>query len=326
MSALIAVILIFLGVAYFKEGGSFTREKTPTIGVLTLMHHPALDQIYDGYIKELAKEGYHDGKNVKIDYQNAQGDQANLKTMATKLTNEHPTILMGITTPASQALANTTSKTPIILGAVTNPQAAGLVKDNRHPGANITGVSGQAPVAEQLTLIKQFMPHAKRFGIIYTSSDASAVAEHAVFVREAKRLKMPLKSYSIANSNDLNQVSQEMLTRVDAVIVPTDNTIAGAMQTLVKNADAAHKPVFPAVDTMVKEGGVATYSINQPRLGEAAAKMTVAVLKGKKPGTMPIEYLRHGEPVLNLKQAQKLGLKVPPAFQRQAEKEGKVFR
>lgn len=326
MSALIVVILGFLGIAYFTESGAGTQQRTPTIGVLTLMHHPALDQIYAGYVKELAREGYHNGKNIKIDYQNAQGDQANLKTMATKLTNEHPTILLGITTPAAQALANTTNRIPIILGAVTNPQTAGLVKHNRHPGGNITGVSDQAPVTEQLKLVKQFMPHAKRFGIIYTSSDASAVAEHTVFVREARRLHMPLKSYSIANSNDLNQVSQEMLTQVDAVIVPTDNTIAGAMQTLVKNADAVNKPIFPTADSMVKAGGVAAYGINQARLGEVAAKMTVAVLKGKQPGTMPIRYLRQRDPVLNLKQAQRLGLKVPPAFQRQAEQEGKVFR
>lgn len=245
------------------------------------MHHPALDQIYKGFVDELAKEGYKDGKNVTIEYQNAQGDQSNLKTMATKLVNDHSTVLFGITTPASQALANATTKIPIVLGAVTDPKGAGLIKNDKKPGGNITGISNQAPVADQLHLVHQFMPNAKTLGIIYTSSDPSAESEHKQFVAQAKKMGLNLKSYSIANSNDLDQVSQQMLSEVDAVIVPTDNTIAGAMQTLVKNADAANKPVFPAADTMVKDGGVATYSINQYKLGVAGAKVVVAILRAR---------------------------------------------
>ncbi|UVF13775.1 tryptophan ABC transporter substrate-binding protein [Limosilactobacillus fermentum] len=326
MYTLIVLLVAFLGVAFFKEGGSLTTSK-PKIGVLTLMHHPALDQIYKGFVDELAKEGYKDGKNVTIEYQNAQGDQSNLKTMATKLVNDHSTVLFGITTPASQALANATTKIPIVLGAVTDPKGAGLIKNDKKPGGNITGISNQAPVADQLRLVHQFMPNAKTLGIIYTSSDPSAESEHKQFVAQAKKMGLNLKSYSIANSNDLDQVSQQMLSEVDAVIVPTDNTIAGAMQTLVKNADAANKPVFPAADTMVKDGGVATYSINQYKLGVAGAKVVVAILKGKaKPETTAIEYIRHGEPVLNLKQANKLGLKVPKAFEKAAEDHGEVFK
>ena len=100
------------------------------------------------------------------------------------------------------------------------------------------------------------------------------MAGYRQIVSECKKLKLSLKGYAISNSNDLNQVSQQMLTQVDAVIVPTDNTIAGAMQTLVKNANAAKKPVFPAVDTMVKEGGIATYSVDQYKLGVEAVSYT----------------------------------------------------
>lgn len=318
MYGLIAILVAFLCFAFFRENNGFTqRQKVPTVGVLTLMHHPALDEIYKGYVDELAREGYHDGKNIKIEYQNANGDQSNLKTMASKLVDDNSTVLFGITTPAAQALANSTTKTPIVLGAVTDPKSAGLVKNNQHPGANITGISDQAPIHEQLGLIKQFLPKMKTLGVIYTSSDASAVAGFHQIKQECKKMGINLKSYSIANSNDLNQVSEQMLSQVDAVIVPTDNTIAGAMQTLVKNANAANKPVFPATDTMVKQGGVATYSVNQRELGVQGAKMTVQVLKGKKPANMPIEYIKHGTPVLNLKQAQKLNLNIPHNLKKQ---------
>lgn len=327
MYTVIAILLAFLSIAFFKENDGFFKPAKPRVGVLTLMHHPALDQIYQGFIHGLAQEGYHNGQNITIDYQNANNDQSNLKTMASKLVNEHSTVLFGITTPASQALANSTNRIPIILGAVTNPQGAGLVKNNRHPGGNITGISDQAPVKEQLKLVHQFMPHAKTLGIIYTSSDSSAVTEYHEFMKAARQMHLHLKAYSIANSNDLNQVSQQMLSQVDAVIVPTDNTIAGAMQTLVKNANAVNKPVFPAVDTMVKQGGVATYSIDQYQLGVQSGKLTAAILKGqKKPATTAIQYIRHGKPTLNLKQARKLGLHVPAKFQQQAEKYGEVIK
>ncbi|MGM9891641.1 tryptophan ABC transporter substrate-binding protein [Limosilactobacillus sp.] len=327
MYTLIALLVAFLGVAFFTEsGGQIIRQRTPKVGVLTLMHHPALDQIYRGYIDELGREGYHNGKNIKIEYQNANGDQSNLKTMAGKLVNDNCNVIFGITTPAAQAVANSTTKTPIVLGAVTDPKSAGLVKDNRHPGGNISGISDQAPIKEQLTLVKEFLPHLRTLGVIYTSSDASAVAGYHQIKRECRRMGINLKAYSIANSNDLNQVSEQMLQQVDAVVVPTDNTIAGAMQTLVKNTNAAQKPVFPAAATMVKQGGVATYSVNQYQLGVRGAKMTVAILKGKKPANMPIEYVRHGDPVLNLKQARKLGLHVPARFEHEAKTKGAIYQ
>lgn len=326
MYTLIAVLLAFLGVAFFRESSATTRSRHPKVGILQLMHHPSLDQIHHGFIAGLADEGYHQGKNLTIDYQNAQGDQSTLKTMANKLVNEHDNAIFAITTPAAQSVANSTTKIPLILGAVTNPKGAGLVKNNHHPGGNITGVSDQAPVPQQLALVKEFMPHAKSIAIIYTSSDSSASTEHALFVKEAKKQGVHLKSYAIANSNDLNQVSQTALAENDAVIVPTDNTIAGAMQTLVKNANAVNKPIFPAVAEMVKQGGVATYSINQYQLGVRGGRMTGKILKGENPGKMPIEFSRRGEPVLNLKQARKLGLTVPKHFEHEAEQKGQVFK
>ncbi|EFQ51338.1 tryptophan ABC transporter substrate-binding protein [Lactobacillus iners] len=324
---LVAILLIILSVAFVNQKTqSKPKHNMPVVGVLTLLHHPALDQIYDGFVKEMAKQGYHKDKNYKLEYQNAQGDQSNLEIMSKKLVNMSPDILVGITTPASQSLAHATSSIPIVLGAVTNPKKAGLVANNDHPNTNISGVSDQAPVEEQLKLVKKLMPKNAKVGIIYTSNDSSAVTEHDLFVKMAKKYHVNLKSYSIANSNDLNQVSQKMLNEVDAVIVPTDNTIAGAMQTLVKNADAVRKPIFPAVDTMVKQDGLATYGINQNYLGVLIARLVVDILKGKKKiATTPIQYVRHGIPILNLKKANQLGIKIPVDFLKECIKEGEVF-
>lgn len=321
--AAFAAIYLFLAVALFVNiKPAAQKSKEVRVGVLTLMRHPALDEIYRGYKAGLAKSGY----KINIDYQNANNDQSNLKTMAEKLVNSQDQVLFGITTPSSQALANATKKKPIVLGAVTDPKGAGLVKNNKRPGGNITGVSDRAPIKQQLKLIQRFLPRLKTLGIIYTSSDSSAVSGYKQIVSYCKQMGINYKAYSISNSNDLNQVSQQMLTQVDAVIVPTDNTIAGAMQTLVKNANAAKKPVFPAAGTMVKDGGLATYSVDQYQLGLIGAKMTVQILQGKKPGNMAIRYVEHGTPYLNLKEAKKLGTKVPASFLKEAKSKGTIYK
>ena len=321
--AAFAAIYLFLAAALFINiKPAAQKSKEVRVGVLTLMRHPALDEIYRGYKAGLAKSGY----KIKIDYQNANNDQSNLKTMAEKLVNSQDQFLFGITTPSSQALANATKKKPIVLGAVTDPKGAGLVKNNKRPGGNITGVSDRAPIKQQLKLIQRFLPRLKTLGIIYTSSDSSAVSGYKQIVSYCKQMGINYKAYSISNSNDLNQISQQMLTQVDAVIVPTDNTIAGAMQTLVKNANAAEKPVFPAAGTMVKDGGLATYSVDQYQLGLIGAKMTVQILQGKRPGNMAIRYVEHGTPYLNLKEAKKLGTKVSASFLKEAKSKGIIYK
>lgn len=298
MGYIIIGIVVISG--YFGLLRLHQQTTKPVVGILTMMHHPALDQIQKGVVAGLAEEGYRNGKNIKIEYQNANGDQGNLNTMANKLVNDHAKVIVGITTPACQALANVTKDIPIVMGGIGDPVGAGLVK--------------------------KFIPNIKTLGVIYTSSDTSSESQYRTMVKAAHKLHVNLKTYTIANANELNQTSQTMLSKVDAVIVPSDNTIAGSMGVLVKNADAVNKPVFPSADTMVKDGGVASISLSQYGQGKEAGKMAARILKGEKPGQMAVNNYHHGEPVLNLKQARKLGIKVPADFQREAEQHGTVFK
>ncbi|MCB6840350.1 ABC transporter substrate-binding protein [Weissella viridescens] len=292
-------------------------NKIPTVGVLQFMKHPALDAINQGINDELAKEGYHKGKNIKIDFQNAQGDQSNLKTMATRFSSEHADISVGIATPSAIALANTIKNKPVIFSAVSDPIGSKLLKDEQKPDRNITGVSDKAPLPGQLKLMQKFVPNMKTLGVIYTSSDDSASTEAKQMIKLVEAAGIKVKTYTITSSNDLNQTSQQMVAnhQVDAVFVPTDNTIAGAMPTLIKNTNAAKVPVFPTVDTMVSAGGVAANSIDQHELGVMTGKMIVKELKGEQTKDLPVEYIKQGKVVINQKQADELGLKIPVAYQ-----------
>lgn len=329
MYGLIIILLVFLGVAFVKEQPTSSQQinKTPTVGILQLMSHPALDAIHKGIVAGLRDGGYTEGKNLKIDFQNAENDQSNLKTMSTKFENEDTDISIGIATPAAQALANTITNRPVILGDVTDPKGAGLVQNNKRPGGHITGVSDRAPLKQQLGLIKQLMPKLKTLGIIYTSSDDSAVAQYKQFVKMCQKEHIQYKAYSITNSNDLNQVAQKAAGSVDAIYVPTDNTIAGAMSTLSAAADQQGIPVFPAVDTMVKNGGLATYSVDQYQTGVAIGKMTAKILKGQaNPATTPIQFVDTGKLIINEKQAKKLGINIPANLIQEAKTKGELIK
>ena len=136
MIAMISALIVFLGAAFFMtQKPTVSKAKIPTVGILQLMSHPALDQIHKGIIAGLKDEGYIQGKNLKVVFRNAENDQSNLKTMSQTLVERaNSDVVVGIATPSAQALANTTTKTPIVLGAVTDPVGSKLVKSETHPG------------------------------------------------------------------------------------------------------------------------------------------------------------------------------------------------
>lgn len=321
MYGFIIVLVLILSVAFVTENKKMTTKKKemPVVGVLQLTSHPALDKIYEGIVAALKEEGYVDGKTMTLDFQNAQGDQSNLKTMSEGFVTKHADVMVGIATPSAQALANASSEIPIVLGAVTDPKGAGLVENNEKPGGNITGVSDQTPVFDQFNLIKTLVPNAKKIGILYSSGEDNSIIQGKQAEEAAKKLGFETKIATVASTNDVSQVTTNLATQVDAIYVPADNTVASAMSTLVNITDAAKIPVFPAVDTMVKEGGLATVGLNQYELGKMIGKMTAQLLKGEiQTATTPIEYLKTGDKILNPKKAAELGVQLPKELLKQA--------
>lgn len=317
-------LLTLLGLKKIKEAQS---PKLPTVAILQPLSHPALDEIHRGIIAGLAASGYHNHQNMTIDFQNAQNDQSNLRLMSNRFVTEKAAVTIGIATPAAQSLANATKKLPVILGAVTDPASANLVHNNQRPGANITGVSDQAPIQKQLALMQTILPRLKTVGILYSSSDNSATSQMRLFKAAAEKAGLTVVEASLSSVNDLQQVSQTLAPKVDAIYVPTDNTIASAMGTLVRTTDKTQTPVFPSAETMVKDGGLATVGLSQYDLGVETGKMAAQVLSGKaKPATTPIHYLRQGHLVLNLKKAKTLHLTIPKKTIEIAQQKGTVIK
>lgn len=325
----IIVLVVLLVGAFFYMGHSQNAQKNkiPKVGVLQLMSHPALDQINKGLDDTLKKNGYINGKNVKIEFQNAQGDQSNLRTISKQFVQDNVDVAVGIATPSVQSLKNATTKIPIVMGAVTDPKGFGIIPSNTKPGGNITGVSDQAPLDSQLALMQEVMPDAKNIGIIYTSSDMSATTEMKKMKKLAQAKGLNVTVSSISNVNDLQQVATSLASKVQAIYVPTDNTVASGMKLLSSTAAKQNVPVFPAATTMVSDGGLATVGLSQYELGQETGKMVVNILKGKsKPATTPVKFIKKGHLILNEKEAKKLNITFPDSLVNKAQKEGKIIK
>lgn len=134
------------------------------IGVLQYVEHPSLSATRKGFIEELKEEGYVDGKNIKIDYQNAQGDQSNLQTISQSLIEDND-VMLAIATPAAQSLSSLTKGKPILFTAVTDPVSAKLVKSMDNVGGNVTGTSDMSPINKQVELLKRSFQTLKKLGL-----------------------------------------------------------------------------------------------------------------------------------------------------------------
>lgn len=296
---------------------SATAEKVFRIGVLQLVQHEALDASYKGFVDGLKEAGYEEGKNIKIDFQNAQGDQSNCNTIATKFVNDGEDLILAIATPAAQAVANATQDIPILVTAVTDPESAKLVASNAAPGGNVSGTSDLTPVKEQMNLLKQLLPNAKKVAMLYSSSEVNSTIQVDMAKAACTELGLETVDASVSNSNEIQQVVQSLVGKVDAIYAPTDNLIAAGMQTVSLVAEPNNIPIICGEAGMVNNGGLATYGIDYYNLGKLTAAQAVKIFEGTaKPATMPIEYLADDALTVTINKAvaDKLGITIPDEF------------
>ena len=281
------------------------------IGISQFITHQSLDATREGFVDELAKQGYIEGKNIEIDLQNAQGEQRNLKTISQQLA-ESSDVVLAIATPSAQSLANTTQTTPVIFSAVTDPVSAKLVESREHPGGNVTGTSDQSSdaISTQINLIKKVLPKAKTIGILYTQSEPNSVVQKDEAKRLLEEKGFTVVEKTILDSNNVKAAAESLMAEVDMVFVPTDNIISSTMET-VKQVSIKHKvPVFGGSTEMIAVGGLYNYGTNYEELGRQTARMLIRVLKGEKPENIAVELPEKLELHTNQEMAEALGIDI----------------
>jgi putative ABC transport system substrate-binding protein len=282
----------FMATASLAACSGTSGEKKFKIGVLQLTEHEALDQANKGFVQALDDSGI----SYTIDQQNAQNDQSACQTIAQKLVNDGDDLILAIATPAAQAVAGATTEIPVVGTAITDFAASGLVASNDAPGGNVTGTSDLTPVDDQFDLLVQLLPNAKKVGVLYCTAESNSDVQVQMAEEAAAKRSLEVTRYSVSSSNEIQQVVESMVGKVDACYAPTDNTIAAGMTTVAMVANENKLPVICGEKGMVDNGGLATYGIDYNKLGYKAGEMAVKILKGEsKPADMPIETLDASE-------------------------------
>jgi putative ABC transport system substrate-binding protein len=295
-------------------------NKVYNVGIAQLVEHAALDAANKGFVDGLASKGYKEGQNVKFDKQNAQADQSNLQNIAQRFVSNKVDLICAIATPTAQTMANATKDIPIVGTAITDYEAAKLVKSNSKPGTNVTGTTDMNPVKEQIDLAIKIVPNAKTLGIIYCSSEVNSQIQATMAKNAAKAKGLNVLETTVSNVNDIQQAAQNLVGKADVIYVPTDNVLASAMPTLTAITNEAHIPVICGEAGMLKGGGLATLAVDYYKLGFTTGEMAADILAGKAKATdMAIKAQDKFDTVINKAEAQKLGIKLPADLEKFAK-------
>ncbi len=296
-----------------------SAQELKTVAVTAIVEHPALDAARKGIKDELAAEGYEEGHNLDFLFESAQGNPATAAQIAQKFVGDQPDVIVPISTPSAQAVVGATKDIPVVFTAVTDPVGAKLVPNLEHPGGNVTGMSDLSPIGLHLDLIKEILPEATQLGVIYNPGEANSITLLELLKKEAPGHGLSLVEAPAPRSADVLAAAQSLVGNVDAIYVPTDNTVVTALEAIVKVGTDNQLPVFAGDTDSVPRGAIAALGFNYYDLGRQTGKMVARVLKGEKPGDMPVESIKTTQLFVNPGAAKAMGVTIPDAVIKRAK-------
>ncbi|OLR64920.1 ABC transporter substrate-binding protein [Peptoniphilus porci] len=312
---LVLSLLLLVGCAKGEKGESASRgDDVLKIGILQFAQHPSLDNCREGLIEGLKEEGFVEGKNLKIDYQNAQADMGISAQIANSFVSNKVDMIIAIATPAAMSAYNATLNTdiPVVYTALSDPVAAQVADENKNPVGNITGTSDILPVEEQLKMIREILPDAKNIGILHTSSEANSDSMLKIYKDLAGKYNFKIVDEAINTTADIPLATDNILSKVDAITNLLDNTVVNSLPTILDKANEKKIPVFGSEIEQVKMGCLGSEGIEYISLGNQTGKMASKILKGEKEAReMPYETILEPNLYLNSKVAENLGIKIP---------------
>jgi putative tryptophan/tyrosine transport system substrate-binding protein len=300
-----AVVALALGLA----GPAAAADVT--VAVTAIVEHPALDAARQGIKDELAAEGYVAGKNLDFRFESAQGNPAIAAQIAQKFAGDAPDVIVPISTPSAQAVAAATKTIPIVFTAVTDPVGAKLVASLEHPGGNITGMTDLSPIGAHLDLIKEITPAVASLGVIYNPGEANSVTLLDLLRQEAPARGIEIEEAAAPRSSDVLAAAQSLVGKVDAIYVPTDNTVVTALEAVVGVGIENELPVYAGDTDSVPRGAIAALGFNYHDVGIQTGKIVARVLRGEAPADIPVQRVEITELYVNPEAAERMGVTIP---------------
>jgi putative tryptophan/tyrosine transport system substrate-binding protein len=308
-------ILLSAGlVALTGCGGGNSEYK---VAISQFVEHPSLDATRDGFIAALKDAGIEEGKNLKLEYENAQADPTNNLSIAQKLSGESYDLIYAIATPSAQAIVQQEKEDPILFAAVTDPLAAELVDKLDKPSGNVTGASDTNPeaITQLMEYIAANFADVKNVGVVINEGESNAVimadyAEQALAKHNIKLVKAP-----VTNTSEVKQAVDSLVGKVDAIFITLDNTVVSGVDAIIQAANENDIPFFSSDRDTVEKGAFATVGFKYYDHGYEAGQMAVQILKdGKKPSDLAVTAPTKLDLILNLKAAAEQGIEVTDAM------------
>lgn len=295
---------------------SSCASKGDTIGILQFAEHPSLDNCREGFIEGLRLEGYSE-PDITFVYKNSQAKIEDGNQISQNFVSQKVKLICAIATPAAQAAFNAAekSKIPVIYTAVSDPVTAGLANDDGTSGKNVTGSQDLLPLDKQLEMIRAFLPDAKKIGILYTTSEVNSETHIGLLRDISSDYGFEIVAVGVSSQAELPQALDNLLTQVDCINNLTDNTVVQSLSLVLDKANKAGVPVFGSEEEQVKNGCVASVSIDYFSLGVQTGKLAARVLNGEDITTIPFEVISDSQPVVNKNAMEALGLKLPDSFE-----------
>jgi len=288
-------------------------EKTYTVGVVQLVQHEALDAATKGFTDAL-KEALGDKVNVVV--KNASGDSNTCGTIVNGFLADNVDLIMANATPALQAAASATSTVPILGTSVTDyATALEIANWTGTVGGNISGTSDLAPLDQQVAMLQELFPNAKKVGMLFCSSEPNSKYQVDEVTKLLSNAGITCTEFAFTDSNDVSSVTQKACDVSDVLFIPTDNTAASNTEAIANVVLASNTPVIAGESGLCKGCGVATLSIDYYELGKITGQMAAKILTGEADvSTMPIQFAPSVTKQANMANCQKLNITLPSDY------------
>jgi putative ABC transport system substrate-binding protein len=318
-NAIIILTLVFL--SWFKPV-SAQNAKTVRIGFLGPNSAASTSSRMESLRAGLRELGYVEGKNLAIESRWADGNYDRLPDLARDLVGLKVDLILTSGTPGTRAARSATATIPIIMVTSGDPVALGLVASLARPGGNITGASNFSPElsAKRIELIKEAFPSTQRVGVLFNPDNSINDRNVPAMEQTSKGLKLVLQKIAVRSADDFkNAYSAMSKLRVEAVALPEDDFLSATNAKVVELVSKQRLPSIGRAD-FAEAGGIIGYGVNFFDLYRRAAIFVDKIVKGAKPGDLPVEQPRKFDFVINLKAAKQIGLTIPPNVLARADK------
>jgi putative ABC transport system substrate-binding protein len=301
--------------------GGCAGDTVKKIGISQVVTHPALDATRQGILDGLAAEGYVEGDNLEVDYQNSEGDSSLFASIAQQFVADKVDVIISIATPNSQAAISAAEGTdiPVVFTAVTDPVGSGLISNwESHPDENATGVSDMIVVSDDVDLILEILPGVTKLGTLYNAGESNSVflIEKLNEACDAKGIQVIEKT--VSTSADVLTAAQSLVGQVDTIWIGTDNTVVTGLEALIGVCEDNDIPLFSADEDSVVRGGIAAYSFDYYDIGYQTGEMVAKILDGKDASEIPVEKGKVISLSVNTAAAERMGVTLPQAIIDQA--------